>query len=38
VFGKWKLVWPDKSDKSGLTSLYFERHGDSWRIAHDASR
>jgi peptidoglycan/xylan/chitin deacetylase (PgdA/CDA1 family)/ketosteroid isomerase-like protein len=37
VIAKWKLVWPDKSEKSGLTSLYFERRGDGWRIAHDAS-
>lgn len=37
VVAKWKLVWPDKPEKSGFTLLYFEPRGASWRIVHDAS-
>ncbi len=37
VLARWKLVWPGKDEKSGLTLLYLEKRDDGWRILHDAS-
>jgi uncharacterized protein (TIGR02246 family) len=37
VLARWKLVWPGKEDKSGLTLLYMEKRPDGWRVVHDAS-
>ena len=40
LVGRWHLAYPEdaeRQDAEGLTLLVFRRHGDTWRIVHDAS-
>jgi len=35
--GRWRLRMPDGKELSGMTSVFFRKLPDSWRIVHDHS-